>query len=262
MENAALHRAKVPGIVNVVYRSNWDDPNALWLAAVGGRANISHGHMDGGSFELESGGVRWVYEVETYHYDTLRERGIQLWEWGAELPKQQRDLGREQVYAWGSQGHNTLTVDGRFHDPNGSAILVESGGEVGDFFATFDLTAVLGEAVESATRTFRVKGEAVVVEDAWQADDEEIEMTSRFHTEAAVEVDGQTATLAKDGRQLLVEVLEPADAKLVARPMSEAVSEWDKPLDGVTVVDVVVPTRSSEERVLRVEFRTDPTKKD
>ena len=267
---------KVPGIVNVIHRGvsfqladdrtkdrrngkleahptfAWNDPTALWIAAVGGRANVSHGHMHGGSFVLDLDGVRWFHEMETYHYDTLRERGISLWEWGVDLPGNKKDVGREQVYAWGSQGHNTLTVNGQFHDPNGTALLIDSADSDGEFSATLDLTAVLDPSVEKATRTFVVTDEAIEITDRWTAGEDAISMNARFHTVADVQVSDQEATLLRKGKTLRLKIVEPKDAKLTVRPMSAVVSRWDKPQDDVSVIDVSVPTDAGASKTLSI----------
>ena len=117
-------------IVNVLHRGSWE-PGVLWLGAVGGTANVSHGHMHAGSFCFDAGlgedgeAVRWITEVDAHHYDSYRRAGLDLWTWSADLPANRRDRGRDAVYAWGAAGHNTLTVDGRPHHARGVTPLTE-----------------------------------------------------------------------------------------------------------------------------------------
>ena len=241
-------RGEGEGISNVLFRSSWQD-DALWLAVRGGRADVSHGHMDIGSFVLDWNGVRWADEVGTRHYfnKEFEAAKINLWEWGNKGDRR----GRENVYAWGSKGHNTLMIEGRFHDPKGVGAITAF--DAAKRSATLDLTPVLGDAVRNASRTFQVpNGAAVVIEDRWTGGAGAFTMLSRLHTRAQVEVMGRTATLTQDGKTLKMEVMAPADARLVARPIAEVLEVWDAPQPGVTVVDVQVDTAPGQERALTV----------
>ena len=94
------HRLHAPesdhaGIVNVLYRSAWDE-RALWLGLAGGRANVSHGHMHAGSLVPDTGGVRWVVEPATHHdfNDAFENARITLWTWDENLSDGERRAGR------------------------------------------------------------------------------------------------------------------------------------------------------------------------
>ena len=208
-------------IVNVLHRTSWN-PGALWLGAVGGTANVSHGHMHAGSFCLDAGlgesgePVRWVTEVDAHHYDSYRDAGLELWTWTADLPPGRRAPGRDAVYAWGSRGHNTLTVDGRVHDARGVAPLTDYAAGNETTTAAFDLLPVLNGPVPgdegrpvvltAATRTFRADDAGLTVTDRWTAADGAATVTARVHTTAAVDIapDGRSMTWTKDGRTLRV----------------------------------------------------------
>ena len=254
------------GVVNVLHRSAWEE-DALWLGVVGGLADISHGHMHAGSFVLDAAGTRWVAEVPAHHYDNpaFRAANIDLWTWTADLPAGRVERGevrgREYVYAWGSRGHNTLTVDGDYHDARAAATLEEHRAVDGVTTARFDMTAVLGGAVRSATRRFEAGDDAVTVTDRWTAGDEPATVTARMHTDAAVTVapDGRSTTWEKDGRTLRV-TLETTDGDgdplpdlvFTARPADDLAEAWDRDLPGITAVDVTVPTGAGESRSVAV----------
>ena len=268
-------------IVNVLHRSGWE-PGALWLGAVGGTANVSHGHMHAGSFCLDVGSgrssegtggepVRWVTEVDAHHYDSYRRAGIELWTWTADLSPDRGVPGRDAVYAWGSRGHNTLTVDGRLHDARGVAPLTDYRAEGGKTTARFDLLPVLNGPVPdgedrpvvltAATRTFEADDAGVTVTDRWAAADETATVTARMHTAAAVTVapDGRSMTWTKAGRTLRVtlEATDGAGAPLpdlifTAGPAGTGMAAWDRAVEGVTAVDAAVPTPAGETRVLTV----------
>ena len=265
-------------IVNVLHRGSWE-PGALWLGAVGGTANVSHGHMHAGSFCFDAGlgedggAVRWITEVDAHHYDSYRRAGLDLWTWSADLPKNRRDRGRDAVYAWGAAGHNTLTVDGRPHHARGVTPLTDYVAEGGTTTAAFDLLPVLNGAVPgdeerpvaltAATRTFEANDAGLTVTDRWTAAGDAATITARVHTHAAVTVapDGRSMTWTKAGRTLRVTLGatdgagDPLpDLVFTARPAGAGMAEWDRAIEGVTVVDVTAPTPAGGGRTLTVRF--------
>src|SRR5690606_21703786 len=61
-----------------LWRTDWT-PEAVWLGIKGGRASLSHGHQDAGSFVLEAGGVRWAEDPGMEEYHPLESLGVDLW---------------------------------------------------------------------------------------------------------------------------------------------------------------------------------------
>jgi hypothetical protein len=51
-----------------VFRGGKEDPGQFYLAVKGGKANLSHGNMDAGTFVLELNGVRWVVDPGNQNY--------------------------------------------------------------------------------------------------------------------------------------------------------------------------------------------------
>ncbi len=58
------------GSVPLVFmRSTWSDRNALWCGVNGGYNQVSHGHLDLGTFELEVLGIRWAIDIGADNYN-------------------------------------------------------------------------------------------------------------------------------------------------------------------------------------------------
>ncbi|MDF3057792.1 MAG: heparinase [Rariglobus sp.] len=89
------------------WRSAWT-PDATWVGAKGGKARVSHGHLDAGSFVFEAGGVRWAVDPGSEDYHRLESMGIDLWA---------RD--RWSIFRLGSEGHSIPRIDGVTPDPDG-----------------------------------------------------------------------------------------------------------------------------------------------
>jgi len=51
------------------FRSEWNNPNALWIGFKGGVNNAPHGHLDLGTFVLEANGVRWAVDLGGDSYE-------------------------------------------------------------------------------------------------------------------------------------------------------------------------------------------------
>lgn len=139
------------------FRERWDDPKAMWLGVKGGRANLSHGHMDAGTFVFEADAVRWAIDLGATSYHALESTGLDIWSRG-------QNSGRWKVFQYRNEAHNTLTVAGRPFQVAASAELsgytpLSASGEAGHANgqtgrAAVDLAAVLGAPVQAAQRTF------------------------------------------------------------------------------------------------------------
>ena len=78
------------------FRTSWDDPDALFVAVKGGTPKASHGHMDVGSFVVESGGRRWIHDLGTDDYNLPGYFGPERWNY----------------FRLNSRSHNVLAIDG------------------------------------------------------------------------------------------------------------------------------------------------------
>ena len=85
------------------FRESWENPRAMWLGVKGGRANLSHAHMDAGSFVFEADGVRWAIDLEPPGYQRLESEGLKIWD-------RSQKSDRWKVYVYRNDAHNTLTV--------------------------------------------------------------------------------------------------------------------------------------------------------
>ncbi len=129
----------------VVFRSAWDDEKAMYLALKGGKASLSHGHMDAGSFVFEANGVRWACDLGMQDYYSLESKNIDLWN-GAQ------DAGRWSVFRLNNLSHNTLTINGERHQVNGNATIKDFSADAKT--AVVDLSPVFAGQAEKVTRRF------------------------------------------------------------------------------------------------------------
>ena len=92
-------------------------PDDWYVGVKGGRPSSNHGHMDGGSFVLDAGGVRWAYDLGCEPYNRIEQmKTISLW-------NMSQDSSRWSLFRLGVEGHGTLTIDGAQQKVDGCATI-------------------------------------------------------------------------------------------------------------------------------------------
>jgi hypothetical protein len=116
-----------------------DPDQGFYFGGKGGRATVSHGNMDAGSFVFELDGVRWVADPGNQSYNELEQTGFKLWE-------SCQTCQRWTLLTKNNFGHSTLTVNNALHQATGFAPIVDfkTGSQPE---ATIDMTQVLGTAI-------------------------------------------------------------------------------------------------------------------
>lgn len=192
------------GMVAVtLFRSAWDDPDALFVGVKAGYNRVNHGHLDLGNFELDALGVRWGRDLGSDNYNIPG-----YWDGG-------RNSGRRwKLFRMNSQSHNVCTIDGKDQAVSGKATFTAVRMAKDSARAVIDLTSAYAPA---STRSFRgvamLPGRrSVLVQDEFQLA-RPAEITWAMTTDAEIELDGAKAVLRLKGRQLRAEILSPAGAK-------------------------------------------------
>ena len=199
-----------------VFRSSWTDTNALYLAFKGGSANVSHGHMDAGSFVLETDGVRWACDLGAQNYLSIESKGWNLF-------NRAQDSDRWRVYRLNNFSHSTLTLDGRLHNGAGDARITHFTTNS----ATVNLTGIFSGQARSVTRQFTLgEKRSVLIRDEIVGAKPGLSVRWQLVTRAAAQVTGNRAELRQDGQVLNAQILSPAGATF-------EITSADPPADGV-----------------------------
>lgn len=185
-----------------VLRSDWENPQALFVGFKAGDNKANHSHLDLGSFVFDAAGVRWAMDLGADDYNLPGYFGGQRWHY----------------YRLRAEGQNTLVINpgqGPDQDPAAKTQITRFESTPKRAFAIADLTPAYAK---NASRVWRgialLDRKNVVVQDEIQAD-KPIELWWFMHTPASVRIedDGRTATLQLAGAQLRAEILSPASAK-------------------------------------------------
>ncbi len=231
-----------------VFRSSWTDPAALYLAVKGGSANVSHAHMDAGSFVLEAGGVRWAVDLGMQDYESLESRGLKLWDRGQDSP-------RWGVFRLNNRSHNTLTLDDRLHRVSGAAPIVDFSANAPAPYALIDLSTVFAGQAAQALRRFEIHdGATVRIRDSITGLTPGAAVRWAMATRASVELAGTAALLRQDGRTLRATLSGPADAVFSTAPATPP-ADFDAPNPGVSFLSITTAAPSHGAVDLVVELR-------
>jgi len=186
-----------------VFRSAWDDPQALWAGIKAGYNQVNHGHLDLGNFELDALGKRWVRDIGADDYNLPgywdSKRGGMRWSY----------------YRLNSKSHSVPLLGGENQDPMAKSKFIKFESKESSAFALIDLTSAYEKYAKKVTRGLAMLDgrKAVLVQDEFEIE-KPCELVWAMTTDAKVTIeDGGTATLAIGDRKLVACVLSPADAE-------------------------------------------------
>lgn len=189
------------GVDIVTLRSDWTD-QAVFVGFKGGDNAVNHSHLELGSFVLDAQGLRWVLDLGSDNYNLPGYFGKQRWTY----------------YRLGTQGQNTLLLDGQNQNLRAKAPVVAFWNSPRASHAVVDLSAAYmdNERQPGVPSSKVLRGIAVLGRDAVLIQDEITghpgkELQWQVHTEAKVSIRGNTATLTQGGRQIVAEILSPRD---------------------------------------------------
>lgn len=190
-------------------RSSWTNPDAIFAAIKGGSPFVTHGHMDVGSFVMESGGVRWAMDFGMQDYTPLELKNIDLW---ANGQKGQR----WEIFRYNNFSHNTLTINNTLQKVDGNALITSSSATPAFMQATVDLSELYQGLARKTERGIAIVDEKyVVVRD--EITTGHINTTVRWSmlTPADVQIlNDSTAALSKNGKKLILRIQAPVKTKL------------------------------------------------
>ncbi len=181
-----------------VFRSAWNDANALWVAVKAGHNTVNHAHLDLGQFVVDALGVRWVTDLGSDDYDLPGYFGKQRWSY----------------YRLNSQSHGVPLIAGRDQDPKGTAEMAgyhsgETGGQ-----ALIDLTGAYKAQADRVLRGVALtrNRRAVLVQDEFTLKTP-AEITWGVTTYAEIRLaEPRRAVMRKDGKELVVRLAAPEAA--------------------------------------------------
>jgi len=229
-------------------RTSWSGPNAIYLGFKGGSPSVNHGHMDIGSFIMEADGIRWAIDAGSQSYESLESRGMNIW-------GRAQDAQRWTVLRLNNLIHNTLTVNGELQRVNGYAKIEKYGNDPAFMFGVTDMSTVYEGQLDKAQRGAAiVDGQYVVVRDELKTGAKKAKVRWQVLTGTYVTITGKnSATLAKDGKQLTLTVDEPAGITLTTWS-SQPTTDYDAPNPGTILIGFETDLPANASSVFQVKL--------
>ena len=185
-----------------VFRSAWDDPEALWVGVKAGYNQVNHGHLDLGNFEMDALGVRWVRDLGSENYNLPGywdgKRGGRRWSY----------------YRLNSKSHSVPLLGGEGQDPMATSKFIKFESKKSSAFALIDLTSAYENFAKKVTRGLAMLDgrEAVLVQDEFEIE-KPCELVWAMTTDAEISLEKEwIARLTIDGKELVAQVLSPYHA--------------------------------------------------
>ncbi len=228
-------------------RTSWSDPNAIFLGFKAGSASVNHGHMDIGSFVMESDGTRWATDFGMQDYESLESKGIQLF-------GRTQDAQRWSVFRLNNYAHNTLTINKDLQLVKGYAKIDKFSDQPGMMFAQSDLSSVYANQLASVQRGAAIVDKKfVVIRDELVGTQQPTTVRWTMLTSATPVIKGNTISFSKEGHTLLLKVNSPSQIKMKTWP-TEPTNDYDAPNPGKTLVGFEFQLKANEKQTIQVQL--------
>jgi hypothetical protein len=222
-----------------VFRSAWDDADALFVGVKAGYNQVNHGHLDLGNFEVDALGERWARDVGSDDYNLPG-----YWSGG-------QGGQRWSYYRLGAASHNICMLGGSQQDPYAKSSFVKVRTGVESPFVLVDLTEAYKDCSERSIRgVAMVEGRrAVVVQDEFKVG-QPCDVAWGMTTDARITIDDankRMAVLQIGDKKLVARLLAPADAGFSAGSAEQEAPQKEN--TGVRRLTIEMPKVSGEVRI-------------
>jgi hypothetical protein len=227
--------------------------NDLFLGIKAGKANVSHGHMDAGSFVIDWAGHRWAADLGMQSYGSLENKGFDLW-------MMSQDSGRWTVFRLNNFSHNTLTYNGQLHRVDGESKIISSEGAPKSE-TTLSMAAALG-LPEGATAKRHFKMEenpvTVTVTDLLTGLHPGDVITWHMITPAKVSRKNSGLELEIDEKRLSMKMSSPQTKSAGIAPADPPTSDFDQSNPGMTRIKLNAEAGQNGKVAIRAIFQEIP----
>lgn len=227
----------------IVFNGSRQVPSSIYLIAKGADPDMAHQQMDGGTFIIETDGIRWTDDLGSESYNLPG-----FWEY----------YGRRWNYFLNTNlAHNTLNIDGKIHNPKGTAHVVEENADCEQPYAVLDMTTLYEKQASKVTRRFQMTDDNTMeIIDDFALSDPKSEMVWSMVTRTNVTVRGNTVLLEKDGKYMTMQVLAPKNVAFSTRPARSYTDKESAIEEGTLIVECKYKPETTDPRQIIVRFRS------
>ncbi len=198
------------GSETVSMRTSWD-ADALAAGFHTGNNDACHSHLDMGSIIVDFLGERWFCDPGNENI-TYSEAGAHINRW--------------DLYRMRAEGHNTLVMNpaaGPDQNPDAHCRIDSCTFGSDRSTATADLSAACGNCAVEWRRTVtldKINRTLTVCDDLQSGAANEIYWFAHTEAECSISDNGKEALLTKKGKQVLLKLFSPSDARFILMPAS------------------------------------------
>jgi len=228
-----------------MFRTSWDK-DATYLAIKGGAPQLSHAHMDIGSFVVDANGVRWAMDLGPESYYRIESMGISLWH-------NNQDDDRWKLFRYSNFGHNTLAVDGELQRADSFAPMIRYSDDSKFPHAAFDMSDVYEGQLRKAVRgASLLPSGRVLIQDELTADDEPATVRWNMVTPTKIDIKSdKQAILRHEGKTLQFKVI--TDKKVQLKTFStKPRTKFDAKNPGTRMIGFDIRLKAGEKAVIQV----------
>jgi len=231
-----------------VFHGDKANPGRFFLAVKGGRASISHGNMDAGTFVFELNDVRWVIDPGNQPYYPLNSIGFKLADYS-------QDGERWTLLTKKNQGHSTITVNDARFLVNGQATITGFQ-DSGTPEVTIDMTPLYGNNLKSLSRRFvKESNQSVLIEDRFEINDSTKTITWGLMTQAEVQPTKTGAILKQDGKTLKLEILSNQGLSVSVFSLDPPPLSIDKTIENLKRIEIRIPAWTIQDGKMNLKVR-------
>lgn len=191
------------------HRSSWDK-ESIYCGIKGGTVlNVSHSHMDIGSFVMDAEGIRWAIDLGGHNYHALESLGMDIW-------TRKQNAQRWTIFRYTNRAHNTLTVNNKLIMVDGKSPVIKHSAEEDFKYTVVDISEAYEGQLSSAVRGMAlVDNSYVLVRDEITNSDSKSNVRWAMVTHDDIEITGPgTAIIKEDGKQLIFRVISPSNTQI------------------------------------------------
>ncbi len=197
----------------MLFRSEWDNPNALFFAMKAGYNAVNHGHLDLGNFELDALGVRWARDLGSDNYNLP-----------GYFDKKKRGE-RWQYFRLLSDSHNVPMLGGKSQDELGNAKFIKVDTTSANPFGIIDMSSAYPTESWQVIRGAAMVGDhrGILVQDEI-VPKQPTKLNWGITTDAKISIgeSGKLAVLSIGEKRMEVRLLSPDKAEFTQRSAVQA----------------------------------------
>jgi hypothetical protein len=227
-------------------RSSWTDPLATFVGFKGGSPGVSHGHMDVGSFIMESQGVRWAMDFGMQEYESLESKGINLWD-------TKQNSQRWKIFRYNNLAHNTLSIDSTFQLVKGNAAFISSANNGLFMNAVADLSSLYADKLKKSIRGLAlINKKTVLIRDEITVGNTDVTLRWSMVTPATVHIiDKHTIELSYKNKKCYLFVDTKSEVKMKTWSTDPG-TDYDAKNPGTSIVGFEIRLKADSEQAISV----------